>query len=246
MCYSTLQVGDVMFHLVIAKGKNCNVSKVIKSGSYEDLSSYTTKFNDSIGIRNKHKDIVFQFNALYNSGDIVIMDDSNNNTRVKVLYKSHVKIAKELIKSQNLMKYLVEHNILIVSTYDYKAIMYYKPSDYKKHMKDFLTRNGFYNTIRIIIKGYEMYQTKHKDLPSIYVMQKELDNENGKKTINISSNTVNNLNSNIKNIDYYETIMSSVSNGGMEEIFNTHSLDELASNLYKDDFKKLVKSGYDS
>ena len=42
-----------MYHLVVAKGKNCELNEKIKSGTYEELSSYTTKFNTSDDIRLK-------------------------------------------------------------------------------------------------------------------------------------------------------------------------------------------------
>ena len=127
-----------MLHLVIASGKYCEKSIIIKTGTYKELSSYTTKFNDSKELRDKNKKVVNNFFERYHlNGDIVIMDDSNN-ARVRVLYRNDVKIVKELVKSQNLMKYLVENNILLVSEYDYKAIMYYKNKDYLKHINTYL------------------------------------------------------------------------------------------------------------
>ena len=163
-----------MHYLVIASGKYCERYKVIKSGSYEELSKYTVKFYNSSEIRKNNKLIISDFSNTYKiNGDIVIMDENNN--RVRVLYKNDVKLVKELIKSQNLLKYLVSHNMLIVSDYDYKAIMYYKNKDYLKHMKDFLTRKkSYYNIIRIIIRGYEKYQKKHKELNVIPVAQSNI------------------------------------------------------------------------
>ena len=52
------------------------------------------------------------------------------------------------------------------------------------------------------------------------------------------------LNSDIKNEEYYEEISYTYSRGGYEELFNNYSLDELGENLADDDFKRLVKSGY--
>ena len=119
-----------MFHLVIARGKKCEYCKIIKSDNYEELSKYTTKFYNSNEIRENNKNVVNSFYYAYGiQGDIVIMNDELNNQRFRVLYKNDVKIVKELIKSQNLMKYLVSNNLLLVSPYDYKAIMYYKSKD---------------------------------------------------------------------------------------------------------------------
>lgn len=225
-----------MFHLVIANGKYCEKHIIIKSGNYEELSLYTTKFYNSNEIRNKNKKLVADFNNTYGiNGDIVIMDDNNN--RVRVLYKNDVKIVKELIKSQNLMKYLVDHNILVVCDYDYKAIMYYKSKDYLRHMKSFLKeKKSYYNTIRIIIKGYERYQKKHKELPSLYCLEKELMKSNNKE-----DGIIYDLNSDIRNEEFYNAVSDTFNNGGFEEVFNDYSLDDL---VYHDDFKKLVKSGY--
>lgn len=225
-----------MFHLVIANGKYCEKHIIIKSGTYEELSLYTTKFYNSNEIRNKNKKLVADFNNTYGlNGDIVIMDDNNN--RVRVLYKNDVKIVKELIKSQNLMKYLVDHNILVVCDYDYKAIMYYKNKDYLKHMKSFFKeKKSYYNTIRIIIKGYERYQKKHKELPSLYCLEKELMKSNNKE-----DGIAYDLNYDIRNEEFYNAVSDTFNNGGFEEVFNDYSLDDL---VYHDDFKKLVKSGY--
>ncbi len=230
-----------MLHLVIASGKYCEKSIIIKTGNYEELSSYTTKFNDSKELRDKNKKVVNKFFERYHlNGDIVIMDDSNN-TRVRVLYRNDVKIVKELVKSQNLLKYLVENSILLVSEYDYKAIMYYKNKDYLKHINTYLkSRKNYYTTIIIILKGYENYQKKHKELPSIYCMKKEI--ENSKK--NKDEAVFYDLNSDIKNEGYYEDISYTYSRGGYEEVFNNYSLDELGENLADYDFKRLVKSGY--
>ena len=230
-----------MLHLVIASGKYCEKSIIIKTGNYEELSSYTTKFNDSKELRDKNKKVVNNFFEGYKlNGDIVIMDDSNN-ARVRVLYKNDVKIVKELVKSQNLMKYLVENNILLVSEYDYKAIMFYKNKDYLKHINTYLkSRKNYYATIRIILKGYEKYQKKHKELPSIYCMKKEIINSKKNKDEAVFYD----LNSDIKNEEYYEEISYTYSRGGYEEVFNNYSLDELGENLADYDFKRLVKSGY--
>ena len=230
-----------MLHLVIASGKYCDKNIIIKTGNYEELSSYTTKFNDSKELRDKNKKVVNKFFERYHlNGDIVIMDDSNN-TRVRVLYRNDVKIVKELVKSQNLLKYLVENSILLVSEYDYKAIMYYKNKDYLKHIDTYLkSRKNYYTTIIIILKGYENYQKKHKELPSIYCMKKEI--ENSKK--NKDEAVFYDLNSDIKNEGYYEDISYTYSRGGYEEVFNNYSLDELGENLADYDFKRLVKSGY--
>ncbi len=234
-----------MFHLVIARGKKCEQYKIIKSGTYDELSKYTTKFYNSNDIRDDNKGVVNDFYNTYGyNGDVVIMDDELNNQRFRVLYKNDVKIAKELVKSQNLMKYLVGYNMMLVPPYDYKAIMYYNNKDYLKHMKNFLKRKKeYYNVIRMIIRGYEKYQKKHKELPSLHCLEKELMNSK-----NNNSNNCNNedfitydLNSDIRNEDFYNTVSDTFNNGSFEEVFNEYSIDDL---VYYDDFKKLVKSGY--
>ena len=225
-----------MFHLVIARGKKCEYCKIIKSDNYEELSKYTTKFYNSNEIRENNKNVVNSFYYAYGiQGDIVIMNDELNNQRFRVLYKNDVKIVKELIKSQNLMKYLVSNNLLLVSPYDYKAIMYYKSKDYIKHMKDFLKRKkNFYSIIRVIVKGYEKYQKKHRELPSLYCLEKTLINDSPKDK-NYKDE------SSIKDEEYYNMIFNSFENGGYEEIFNDYSLDELELKLDNNEFKKLVK-----
>lgn len=226
-----------MFHLVIARGKKCEYCKIIKSDNYEELSKYTTKFYNSNEIRENNKNVVNSFYYAYGiQGDIVIMNDELNNQRFRVLYKNDVKIVKELIKSQNLMKYLVSNNLLLVSPYDYKAIMYYKSKDYIKHMKDFLKRKkNFYSIIRVIVKGYEKYQKKHRELPSLYCLEKSLINDSLKdKNYKEESST--------KDDEYYNMIFNSFENGGYEEIFNDYSLDELELKLDNTEFKKLVKA----
>lgn len=232
-----------MFHLVIARGKKCEYCKIIKSDNYEELSKYTTKYYNSTEIRENNKRVVNSFyNAFGTKGDIVIMDDELKNQRFRVLYKNDVKIVKELIKSQNLMRYLVSNNILLVPPYDYKAIMYYKNKDYIKHMKDFLKRKrDYYNVIRIIIRGYESYQKKHKELPSLYCLEKVLMSNKNTTKINNEEDFVYDLNSDIRNEEFYNTVSDTLNNGSLEETFNDYSLDDL---VYYDDFKKLVKSGY--
>ena len=247
LLYNNRQVGGFMLHLVIASGKNCDKYRIIKTGNYEELSSYTSKFNDSKEIRVNNKKVISKFFNDYNLiGDIVIMDDSKNNTRVRVLYRNDVKVIKELIKSQNFMQYLVKNNILLVSEYDYKAIMYYKNRDYLIHIKDYLkTKENFYTTARTILRGYEMYQKKHKELPSIYCMKKEIINKNkAKEKMKLCEQLESyDLDSSLKNEDLYREVSYSYSYGGYEEVFNDYSLDDL-DNLDNNDFKKLVKSGY--
>ena len=234
-----------MFHLVIARGKRCEYCKIIKSDNYEELSKYTTKFYNSIEIRENNKRVVNSFYNTYGTqGDIVIMNDELRNQRFRVLYKNDVKIAKKLIKSQNLMKYLVSNNILLVAPYDYKAIMYYKNNDYINHMKEFLKRRkDCYNVIRIIIRGYESYQKKHKELPSLYCLEKELMNSKTNNSNNSNNEDVitYDLNSDIRNEEFYNTVSDTLNNGNFEEVFNDYSIDDL---VYYEDFKKLVKSGY--
>lgn len=233
-----------MYHLVVAKGKNCELHEIIKSGTYEELSAYTTGFNTSDDIRAKNKKVVSKFKNDNNlDGDIVIMDDTKNNSRVRVLYKSHVRIVKELIKSQKLMQYLVTNRILLVSTYDYIAIMHYKKTQYEKHMRKFLNeKKSPYYVIRTILKGYEEYQKSHKELPSVRVMQREIMNKNKKQ--DLENHVTYDINSDIKNEEYYDYVNYSINQGGYEEVFNTYDLDDLGSNLREDDFKVLVKSGY--
>ena len=236
-----------MFHLVIAKGKFCEKYKIIKSGTYEELSKYTVKFNDSSEIREKNKSILEDFyEENLSNGDIVIMDDSSNNQRYRVLYKKHIDIVKELIKNQSFMQYIIKNYILLVSNYDYKAIMYYKKNDYLKHMRDFLKRRNYlYTTIRIIIRTYENYQKNNKS-DSINTINKEITNKKQREYRKTEERKVFNstIDYSIKNIEYYEIINSTINNGGVEEIFNDYSLDELESNLNTLDFKRLVKSGY--
>ena len=130
-----------MYHLVVAKGKNCELNEKIKSGTYEELSSYTTKFNTSDDIRLKNKKVVSKFmNDNKCNGDIVIMDDTKNNSRVRVLYKSHVRIVKKLLKKidvisvvvfvKNNAPYMGDENVinlkdllLFIDSYPYKKIL---------------------------------------------------------------------------------------------------------------------------
>ena len=243
MLYNNQQVGGFMFYLVIAQGKYCEQYKIIKTGSYDELSLYTSKFNDSNEIRNNNKSIVNDFIQTYNNkGDIVIMDDNNN--RYRVIYKKHVMVAKELVKSQKFMQSMINSYALLVSEWDYKSIMYLKEKSYLKHIKDFIKRRKRpFTTIRIITKYYEDYQRRYKDLPSINILYKSLLD---KKKNKVSDTYLDKCSDNydIKNDEFYNKVSDSLNNGGYEEVFNDYSLDELGANMYQDDFKKLVKSGY--
>ena len=98
-----------MYHLVIAKDKECKKYIPIKSGDYNFISKYTTRFEDSKEIREKNKKIVNDFEELFQDyGDIVIIDDENNNRRIKVLYKKDYIVAKNLILSQKYIQHLVQ------------------------------------------------------------------------------------------------------------------------------------------
>ena len=97
-----------MYHLVIAKDKECKKYIPIKSGDYNFISKYTTRFEDSKEIREKNKKIVNDFEEIFQDyGDIVIIDDENNNRRIKVLYKKDYIVAKNLILSQKYIQHLM-------------------------------------------------------------------------------------------------------------------------------------------
>ena len=105
-----------------------------------------------------------------------------------------------------------------------------------------LRKKSYYNIIRIIIRGYEKYQKKHKELPSLYCLEKEFIDNNNKMIKD--KNIIYGINNNIKSEEFYNRLSDSLNYGGYEEIFNNYSLDELGANLYYDDFKNLVKSDY--
>ena len=64
---------------------------------------------------------------------------------------------------------------------------------------------------------------------------------NSKNKINKEDGIIYDLNSDIRNEDFYNNVSDTLNTGSFEETFNDYSIDDL---VYYEDFKKLVKSGY--
>ena len=191
-----------MYHLVITKDKECKKYIPIKSGDYNFISKYTTRFEDSKEIREKNKKIANDFEEIFQDyGDIVIIDDENNNRRIKVLYKKDYIVAKNLILSQKYIQHLVEKNIIYnLSEYDYRVIMFRDNKSYKKNIKEILKkRKDYYLVLLSIVKKYDEYRKMYPNLPS----KKEIYNAYIKDKNIIKEEKDNELTEN-KSVDIYD------------------------------------------
>ena len=226
-----------MYHLVIAKDKECKKYIPIKSGDYNFISKYTTRFEDSKEIREKNKKIVNDFEEIFQDyGDIVIIDDENNNRRIKVLYKKDYIVAKNLILSQKYIQHLVQRNIIYnLSEYDYRVIMFRDNKSYKKNIKEILKkRKDYYLVLLSIVKKYDEYRKMYPKLPS----KKEIYNAYIKdKNIKKDNELVENNNIDIYDLndyqdnEFFDKVYSLYQYGMLEEVLSVYSLDDLYNNL---------------
>ncbi len=239
-----------MYHLVIAKDKECKKYIPIKSGDYNFISKYTTRFEDSKEIREKNKKIVNDFEEIFQDyGDIVIIDDENNNRRIKVLYKKDYIVAKNLILSQKYIQHLVQKNIIYnLSEYDYRVIMFRDNKSYKKNIKEILKkRKDYYLVLLSIVKKYDEYRKMYPKLPS----KKEIYNAYIKdKNIKKDNELVENNNIDIYDLndyqdnEFFDKVYSLYQYGMLEEVLSVYSLDDLYNNLKEDELEMIGLNGY--
>ena len=239
------QVGGYMYHLVIAKDKECKKYLPIKSGDYNFISKYTIRFMDSKEIREKNKKIVNDFEEVFQDyGDIVIINDENNNRRIKVLYKKDYIVAKNLMLSQKYIQHLVDKNIINnLSEYDYRIIMFRDNKSYKKSIKEVLKKRiDYYLVLLSIVKKYDEYRKMYPKLPS----KKEIYDayiEDNKKNNSTKLSVNDDINYDTDN-EYFDKVYSLYQYGLLDEVLNTYSLDDLYSNLKDDELDAIGLNGY--
>lgn len=230
-----------MYYLIIAKDYECNIYDVIMSGTYDEISKYTTKFFSSGDIRSKNKDIVDNFVKKYNdNGDIVIINSCKPNVRVRVLYKQDIEVVNVIIKSQNfLIKLLKSKRMNNFSEWDYRMICYSQNNEYKKHIKKWLNSRkkygDYYLSIYNIEKYYD-YLTAY-GFPKRSEIYSDIKRNKEKKIKRISKQK-------LENNSLFNEIYDLYLNEGIDGVFNVYSIDYLVQNLSNDEFKVLGLRGY--
>lgn len=242
-----------MYHLVIAKDKECKKYIPIKSGDYNFISKYTTRYNDSSEIRKANSKIVKDFEEIFNDyGDIVVIDDTKENKRVKVLYKKDIIVFKNLLLSQKYIQHLVERRVISnLSEWDYRVIMFRDNKSYKKDIKKvFEKRSDYYLVILNIIKNYDNYRRIYTDLPSKTEIYRAYINDQSKRKKNNSNDIIDSDDIDFYNLDSYDTselfdkVYDLYVQGGIAEVMNMYSIDDLYSNLSEDELKMLHLNDY--
>lgn len=252
-----------MRHLIIAKDKECNIYEILLSGTFEQISEYTTKFEKSDEIRKDNKAIVEKFTSQYNDkGDIVIIDDDFPNSRFRVLYKKDIQAVKIMLQSHNFGISLVKSKRLKkFSEWNYRSIVYSKNYQYQDHIKKWLKsrkeHGDYFEVIAKIEKYYDDFALKNQSLPTrkdIYIAIKKSKEESIKKRKAILESKKQEI-KNLKEIYSNDNLISGTSeffyqvydlyiNGGIEEVLNVHSIDDLYTHLTDDELKVLGLSGY--
>lgn len=224
-----------MYHLVIAKDKECIFYKIIKSGTLEEICAYTTKFKNSKAIRIKNEKIVNEFQQKYlDTGDIVIINDLKPSIRIRVLYKKDINATKIMLYSHQFGKFLANSNkIKNLSWWNINNIRSAGDTEYRTNIIRWLNRRktygDFFETIYNIQKAYDSLVTKNPTMPNRTSIYKTIQEKTSKKDEN--KYTFN------KPSEFSCEVNDSYKNGGMEEIFNTYSLDDLYNNLTEDEIK---------
>ena len=247
------KVGDNMYHLVIAKDKECKQYIPIKSGDYNFICKYTTKYDDSNAIRSANKKTIRDFEDVFNDyGDIVVIDDTKNNKRVKVLYKRDMIIFNTLIYSQKYIQNLVQKKIINnLSEWDYRVIMFRDNKSYKKDIKnEFEKRSDYYLVVLSIIKNYDEYRKLYPNLPSKNdIYNAYMKDKKSKKKVNDDTIDYDNRFDlyNIKDYStsaFFDKVYDLYMSGGIGEVLNTYSLDDLYNNLKGDELELIHMNGY--
>lgn len=253
-----------MRHLIIAKDKECTVYEILLSGTFEQLSEYTTNFEKSDEIRKDNKTVVDRFTSQYNDkGDIVIIDDDIPNIRFRVLYKKDISAVQLMLKSQNFGISLVKSGRLKkFSEWNYRSVLYSTSNQYQIHIKKWLKSRkeygDYFEVIAKIEKYYDDFAQKNPGLPTrkeIYTViknSKQEANQKRRATLESKKREMQEL----KEIEIeYKNVMSSTSDlfnqindlfiqGGIEEVLNFYSIDDLYTYLMNDELKVLGLGGY--
>lgn len=252
-----------MRHLIIAKDKECTIYEILLSGTFEQISGYTTKFEKSDEIRQDNKMIVQRFASQYkDKGDIVIIDDDVPNIRFRVLYKKDIQAVKIMLQSHNFGISLAKSGRLKnFSEWNYRSIVYSTNNQYQSHIKKWLNlrkkHGDYFETINKIEKYYDDFVQKKQGLPTrkdIYAVIKkskeELSsnhqaNSESKKVEIQDSNEIYSDESFIAGIsDLFNQIYDLYIQGGVEEVLNFYSIDDLYTYLNNDELKFLGLGGY--
>lgn len=242
-----------MLKLVIAKDYECHKVIKLEEGSYHDLCLITSKYVDSNDIRKHYKKEYDTFyRAFKDKGDVVIVDTINNK-RYRVLYKDDIKVVLNLIMDQSFMRYVVKGNFLDnLSQWDKYIIMGRKNSSYAKHLRDYLKSRkdsgDYFKTIRTLEVAYEYYRTTNKNLKSLDSLKREskksreeaylkrLKTLSEKKELELLRDSITVTPS----TNVYEEIHAL----DMDEIYCIYSLDDLLTDLNPDECKKLKIGAY--
>ena len=242
--------GDKMRYLIIAKDFECKEYIELMRGTDKEISEFTSKKKDSGEVRVHFKKKIDEFKCKYNdNGDIVIVDDTLKNKRIKVLYKKDKVVFKYIILNKKFMlttfkswlyKVYTEADIIDIRTFKGKEYEAY----IKKCFKNKKTREDYYDIVRKLISLYEDYCKENSNLISTheiyinYLKRKQDELKKTKKNIIENSNC---LNGDLEN-DFYMQVLNIYENGGIEEVFLYYSIDDLYSKLTEDELKSIELS----
>lgn len=255
--------GDRMRHLIIAKDKECTVYKILLSGTFEQISEYTTKFEKSDEIRKDNKTVVERFVSKYNDkGDIVIIDDDIPNIRFRVLYKKDIQAVKIMLQSHSFGISLVKSRRLKkFSEWNYRSIVYSTNTQYQDHIKKWLKsrkeHGDYFEVIAKIENYYDDFALKNQELPNrkdIYAVIKKSKEESIKKrkaTLESKKREIQSLKELYSDeslisdtSEFFVQVYDSYIKGGIEEVLNFYSIDDLYTYLNDDELKILGLGGY--
>lgn len=162
------------------------------TGTKQEIDEYTSKFEDSEAIRNKHLDRINVYLEQYKEsleksnnpsykGRIVVVDPKYVGMEItkyqkKTLFKKHIVSFKELIKSQNAMTSfcsyeLKKENNCYISKYFSDMIKRYwmkkgTKTEINRWLKEEKEKGNYYEIVRDLLNSYEIQRTKNEKLPS--------------------------------------------------------------------------------
>lgn len=252
-----------MRHLIIAKDKECTVYEILLSGTFEQISEYTTNFEKSDEIRTYNKTVVERFTSQYNDkGDIVIIDDDIPNIRFRVLYKKDIQAVKIMLRSHNFGISLVKSRQLNkFSEWNYRSIVYSKNNQYQDHIKKWLKsrkeKGDYFEVIAKIERYYDDFVQKNQGFPTrkdIYNTIKTSKKESIKKrkdTLETKKREIQQFKELYSDeilingsSELFDQVYDSYMKGGIEEVLNLYSIDDLYTYLNNDELKILGLGGY--
>lgn len=252
-----------MRHLIIAKDKECTVYEILLSGTFEQISEYTTNFEKSDEIRTDNKTVVERFTSQYNDkGDIVIIDDDIPNIRFRVLYKKDIQAVKIMLRSHNFGISLVKSGRLKkFSEWNYRSIVYSTNNQYQDHIKKWLKsrkeQGDYFEVIAKIERYYDDFVQKNQGFPTrkdIYNTIKTSKKESIKKrkdTLETKKREIQQFKELYSDeilingsSELFDQVYDSYMKGGIEEVLNFYSIDDLYTYLNNDELKILGLGGY--